>query len=78
MVITLKTKEMMIIIPWLSTGRSCNRLPELAVQVGREHLSRFQILKYYGHSSTVERDFSAKSCKTTQHVEAVAWSILLA
>ena len=43
-----------------------------------EHLIGFQILGFYGRSSTVAHDLAAKSCKTTQHVEINDWPIYLA
>ena len=48
------------------------------VSMVRKELARLQILGFCGRSSTVEDDLAAKSCKTTQHVETIAWPIYLA
>jgi hypothetical protein len=52
--------------------------PGTCERIGTDHLSSFQILGFYGRSSTVEHDLAAKSCETTQHVETIVWPIYLA
>jgi hypothetical protein len=52
--------------------------PGTCERIGTEHLISFQILGFYGRSSTVEHDLAAKSWKTTQRVEINDWPIFLA